>query len=108
MPEYAQFSVVQLPFSIRLYRFIDAQVLMVPCQYLGDSAAGVVKEDEVFQQIEKILFSADAPEHGLKRDTAGFLFFKAFPFMEKFVLAAQRPHLGLQTIGEDKESVVVK
>ena len=71
-------------------------------------SAGVVKKDEILQQIKEILLFADAPEHGFQSHAALLFFLQPFPLVEKLVFAAQRAHLGLQSVGEDQEGVVVE
>ena len=108
VPEYPQFAVVQLPGLVCLYRLVDAQILVVSGQNFCGAAAGVVEEDEVFQQIQKVLLFADAPEHRLQGHAARLLLAEALPLVEELVLAAQGAHLGLQTVGEDEKGVVVE
>ena len=108
VPENAQLSVVQSAGLICLDCLVDAQILVVPGQDFCCVSAGVVKENEVLQQIKKVLLFADAPEHGLQRHAARFLLFEPLPLVEKLVLAAKCAHLGLQSVGEDQEGVVVE
>ena len=81
---------------------------MIAGQDLGGASAGVVKEGEVLQQIQKVLLFADPPEHRLQGHAARLLLAEAFPLMEKLVLAAKGTHLGLQAVGEDEKGVVVE
>ena len=106
VPEHPQLAVVQFPGFVGLHRLIDAQVLVVTGQDLGRAAAGVIEEDEIFQQIEKILLFADAPEHGLQGHAALVLLAETLPLVEELVLAAQGTHLCLQAVGEDEEGVI--
>ena len=108
VPENAQLSVVQSAGLICLDCLVDAQILVVPGQDFCCVSAGVVKENEVLQQIKKVLLFTDTPEHGLQRHAARFLLFEPLPLVEKLVLAAKCAHLGLQSVGEDQEGVVVE
>ena len=108
MPEYAQLALIQFPRFVSLDRLVDAQILVVAGQNLGGAAVGVVKEDEVLQQIEKGFLFADAPEHGFQRHVALLLLLQTLPLVKEFVLAAERAHLGFYAVGKDEESVVVE
>ena len=108
MPEDAQLAIAELPLLPGLHGGVHAQVLMVPGQDLHRAPVGVIVEDEVFKQIEEVLFPADAPKHGLQRHAALVRFFQSLPFVEELILAAQGAHLGLQAVGEHQEGVVVE
>ena len=108
MPENAQFSVVQLPALVSLDRLVDPEILVVPGENFGGMPAGVVIENEVFQQIQKVFLLADTPQHGFQGHTALVLLRKALPFVEKFIFAPQSTHLGLCPVGEDQKGVVIK
>ena len=108
MPENAKLTVIQLPGFISLNRFVDAQVLMVPGEDLCGVAAGMVVENEVFQQIQEVFLLTDTPEHGSQSHTSLFLLVQTLPFMEKFILASQCAHLGFRAVGEDQEGIVVE
>ena len=81
---------------------------MIAGQDLGGASAGVVKENEVLQQIQEVFLFADTPQHGLQGHAARLLFAETLPLMEKLVLAAQCAHLSLQAVGEDEKGVVVE
>ena len=72
------------------------------------ATAGVVVKNEVLQQIEEVLFLADAAQHSFQSHAALLFFIKTLPFMEEFVLAAQRTDLGLCAVGKHKESIVIE
>ena len=108
MPEHTQFSLAQFSLRIGLYRLIDAEILMVSGQNLHRPTVGVIEEDKVFKQIQKVFLFADAPQHRRQRYTAGILFFEALPFMEKFILAAQSADLRLHSIGEHQKGIVME
>ena len=108
VPEHAQLPVVQLPGGVGPGGLVHAQVLVVPGQYLHRPPVAVVEEDEVFQQVQKILLFADAPQHGLQGHAPRFLLLQPLPFVEELVFAAQGAHLRLHAVGEHEESVVVE
>ena len=68
----------------------------------------MVKQDEVFQQIQKILLFADAPEHGFQSHIALVMLRQSLPLMEELIFASQRAYLGLHAITEHQEGVVVE
>ena len=108
MPEDAELAIVELARGVGIDRFVDAEILVVARQDLGGAPAGVVKEDEVFKQVEEVFLFADAAQHGFQRDAAGLLLVQTLPLMEKLVLAAEGADLGLHAVGEHQESVVIK
>ena len=81
---------------------------MVPGEDLCGVAAGMVVENEVFQQIQEVFLLTDTPEHGSQSHTSLFLLVQTLPFMEKFILASQCAHLGFRAVGEDQEGIVVE
>ena len=108
MPEDPQLAVAQLAVGIGFDGLVHAQILMVAGKDLDEFTAGTVEKDEIFQQVEEVFLAADTAQHGLQSHAALVAFFKAFPFVEKFVLAAQRPHPGLGAVGEDEERIEVE
>ena len=108
MPEHAQLTVVQLSGFVGFDCLVHAEILVVPGQYLCRMSSGMVKEDKVFQQIQEIFLFANAAKHGFQRHAALFLLRQTLPFMEEFVLAAQRTDLGLCAVGKHKESIVIE
>ena len=81
---------------------------MIAGQDLGGASAGVIKENEVLQQIQEVFLFADTPEHGLQGHAARLLLAEALPLVEELVLAAQSAHLGFYPVGEDEKGVVVE
>ena len=81
---------------------------MVAGENFGGTTAGMVKEDKVFKEIDEGLFFADAAEHSLQFDAAGVLLFETFPFVEKFVFAAESSDLCVVTVAQNEEGVVIK
>ena len=108
MPEHTQLAVVQLAGLIGFDRLIDAEILVVPGKDFCCMPTRVVKQDEVFQQIQKVFLFADAAQHGFQRHTALFLLGQTLPLVEKLIFAAQGTHLGLHAVGEDEKGVVVE
>lgn len=108
VPEDAQLAVVQFSGLVSLHCLVDTKILMIAGQDLGSAPAGVVIEDEVLQQIQKVFLFAYTPQHSLQGHAARLLLAKALPLVEELILAAQRAHLGLQAVGEDEKGVVVK
>ena len=106
MPEHTQLAVVQLAGLIGFDRLIDAEILVVPGKDFCCMPTRVVKQDEVFQQIQKVFLFADAPEHGFQRHTALLLLGQTLPLVEKLIFAAQGTHLGLHAVGEDEKGIV--
>ena len=74
VPEYTQLAIFEFSGFVGVYRFVNAQILVITGENLSSTSAGMVIKDEVFQQIKKILFFADAPQHGLQRHAALILF----------------------------------
>ena len=108
MPEHAQLAVVELPCFICLDCFVDTEILVVTGKDFHRVAAGVVVKNEVLQQIKEVLFFADAAQHRFQSYAALLFFVKTLPFMEEFVLAAQRTDLGLGAVRQYKEGVVIE
>ena len=81
---------------------------MVAGENFGSTAAGMVKEDEVFQKVDESFFFADAAKHGLQFHAAGVGFFEAFPFVEKFVFTAEGTDFGVMAVAQNEEGVVIK
>ena len=108
MPEDAQLPVVELARLVRPDGLVHAEVLVVLREDFGRGPVGTVVEDEVFEEVEEILLPADAAQHGLQRHAPLVLFRQTLPFVEEPVLAAERPHLRRQPVGEDQERVVVE
>ena len=68
----------------------------------------MIKQDEVFQQVEEVFFFADTSQHCFQRYATLLLLVQSLPLMEKLILTAQSTHLGLHTVGKDEESIVVE
>lgn len=71
-------------------------------------ATGVVKKDEILQQIKEVLFFANTAQHRFKGHAALLFFVKTLPFVEEFIFTAQRTDLGLGAVGEHKKCVIVE
>ena len=71
-------------------------------------SAGMVEQDEVLQQIKKILLFADAAQHGFQSHAPLLFFFKTLPLMEERILAAQRTDFGRAAVGEHQERVIIE
>ena len=108
MPENAQLAVIQLPCLICFYRLIDTEILMVTGKYLCGVSSGVVKENKVFKEIEKVFLLANAAQHGFQCDAALFFFVKTLPFMEEFILAAEGTDFRFCAVGEHQKGVVIE
>ena len=108
MPEHAQLAVVELSCFICLDRFIYTEILVVTGKDFYSIAAGVVIKDEILQQIKEVLFFADAAQHRFQGYDALLFFVKALPFMEEFILAAQRADLGFGAVRQYKEGVIIE
>ena len=67
-------AILKLPNLVSFGRLVNAKILMIPSKYLRRVATGVVKEDEVFQQIQKVFLFTDSAQHRFQRHTARFLF----------------------------------
>ena len=78
---------------------------MVPRQDLRRLSTGMVKQDEVLQQVHEVMLLADAEQHGLQIDCADFIFFQTLPLVEEIKLGAHRADLCLQSVGEHQEGV---
>jgi len=70
MPEDAQLPVVELARLVCPDGLVHAEVLVVLREDLGRGPVGTVVQDEVFQQVEEVLFPADAAQHGFQRHAA--------------------------------------
>ena len=68
-------------------------------------SAGSVEQDEVFEEIQKILFAADSQEHRFQIDRSLVFLFQPFPFVEKFIFAAKRAYLRFEAVGKHHEGV---
>ena len=108
MPEYTQSSFTQFSFRIGLDRLIHTEILMIPCENLSRLSVGMIIKDEVFIQIKEVLFLADTAQHGGKSHAALIILGQAFPLVEEFILTAQRTDLGLHTVGEHEERIIVE
>ncbi len=75
MPEYAKFALSCLAIAYCLNGFIDTKILMVLSDNFDGFTRGVVKEDEVLEEVEKVGFGADAFEESLHIDNAFIFFF---------------------------------
>lgn len=73
MPEDAQLAVVQLTGLIRFDRLVNSKILVVAGKNLFRVATGMVKEDEILQQVEEVLLFADAAQHSFQSYAALFL-----------------------------------
>ena len=81
MPEDAELSLERFSIPHGGYDLVHAQELVV----LGDDflrgTGGLIKEDEVLDQVDEVSLVADAFEHRLHIDHAGIVFFESFPLV---------------------------
>ena len=68
----------------------------------------MIKENKVFQKVNKSFLAADTPEHSLQFYAAGIIFFKTLPFVEKFIFAAESSDFSVMPVTQDEKSVVIK
>ena len=108
MPKHAQLTVEVLAVAIHLNSLVHTEILVVTGQYLHRGAARVVVEDEVLQQVEEVLFLADAAQHGRQLDVALLHLVEAFPLVEKLPLRVDGAHPRLQAVAEHDEGIVVE
>lgn len=108
MPEYSQLAAAQFALGIGANGLVHAEVLMITGKDFCGFSAGVVKQNEIFQKIEEVFLAADTAQHNFQGYASGFIFFKAFPFMKEFILAAQRADFCFQPIGKNEECITIK
>ena len=108
VPENAQLAVLELSGLVGFHRLVDTEVLVVAGEDLGDTAARVVVQDEVFKEIHEILLVTDTEEHGLQIHRSHLILLESLPFVEELVFGAEGTDLGLQTVGEHEEGVEVE
>ena len=108
MPKYTQLAVVKFPCRICFNRFVYTEILMVTGKDFYRAAVGMIIKYKVFQQVEKILFFTDSAQHCFKSYAALFFLIQSFPFMEKLIFTSQCTDFCLQTVGEHKESIIIK
>ena len=68
----------------------------------------MVVEDEVFQQVQEVLFLTDTSEHRGQFDVASFLFRQSFPLVEELPLRVYGTHTCLQSVAEHDEGIMVE
>ena len=85
MPEDTKLAVFQLSCLVGFDCFIDTEILVVPCKNLYGLSTGMVKEDEILEQIHKVVFFTDAQEHRFQIDRTDLVFFQSFPLMEELI-----------------------
>ena len=108
MPEHAQLAVTHLAVRVGGHGLVHAQVLVVAGEDLRGLGPGVVEQDEVLEQVHERALVAHAQEHRVEIDRARVALGEALPLVEELVLAAERPDLGLEPVGEHHERVEVE
>ena len=108
MPKYAQPAILQFTRMIGFYGLVDAQILMVSRKDFDRLSLRVIEQNEIFKQIEEILLSADAAQHGFQRNTADLILFETLPLMEKRIFTAQRADFGVYAVAQHHKSVVIE
>ncbi|OPY86292.1 MAG: hypothetical protein A4E72_01712 [Syntrophus sp. PtaU1.Bin208] len=108
MPENPQLSVALPAAPDGLDGPVDAQELVIPGQDLLRPPRRVVEEDEILQQVQKVLPAADPLEQRLHVHRARQVLGQALPLVEKLVGAAQRADLRVDAVAQDDGRVEVK
>ena len=108
MPEHTEFSVHKLAVAVGFDSTVYTKILMVSRQYFCDSSVGVVKDDKVFEQVEKCSLIAYTAQHGLQFHIALIFLFESFPFVEKLIFTAESSDFSLIAITQHQKCVVVE
>ena len=108
MPKHAQLAILQFTCMIGFYSLVDAQILMVSRKDFDRLSLRMIEQNEIFKQIEEILLSADAAQHGFQRNTADLILFETLPLVEKRIFTAQCADFGVYAVAQHHKSVVIE
>ena len=86
VPEHTELTFHFLTMAIHLHGLIHTEVLVVACQNLHRRTTAMVEENEVFKQIQQVLFLADTSKHRWQFDVAMVQFRQSFPLMKELPL----------------------
>ena len=79
-------------------RFVNADKLMVTGNQLYYFAQRIIKQNEVFKQIQKALFFTDTDDNSIQCHNAFVFFGDAFPLVEVLILAGDAANAAFSSI----------
>ncbi len=108
MPEHTELAFAELAVAILLNGFVHAKILVVASHNLHRLAVAMVKEYEVFYQVQEITLVHNAFEHCRQLNVSRIALFQAFPLVEEVPLGVYCSHSCVIAIAKDKEGIIPK
>ena len=108
MPEHPRLAAPMAAVADRLDGPVDAEKLVVAGQNLSRVPGRVVENDEVFHQVQEIVFRAHPLEQRLHGHDARLILGQPFPLVKMLEPAGDRAEFGIHPVGQHNKSVVME